>query len=115
MPNRRPAPCAEASLRQTEDRFRNAFDHAPIGMALVSPEGRWLQVNHALCEITGYSERELLEITFQDITHPDDLEADLVLVRQLLAGDLATYCMEKRYLHKDGQVVLDPAQRVPIA
>ena len=96
---------AEESLRQTEDRFRNAFDHAPIGMALVSPEGRWLQVNHALCEITGYSEQELLERTFQDITHPDDLEADLDFARGMLAGDLPSYCMEKRYLRKDGQSV----------
>ena len=96
---------AEESLRQTEDRFRNAFDHAPIGMALVSPEGRWLQVNHALCEITGYSEQELLERTFQDITHPDDLEADLDFARRMLAGDLPSYCMEKRYLRKDGQSV----------
>ena len=106
---------AEASLRQTEDRFRNAFDNAPIGMALVSPEGHWLQVNHALCEITGYSERELLEITFQDITHPDDLDADLDYVRLMLAGDLATYCMEKRYLRKDGQVVWILLERVPVA
>jgi PAS domain S-box-containing protein len=96
---------AEESLRQTEDRFRNAFDHAPIGMALVSPEGRWLQVNHALCEITGYSEQELLERTFQDITHPDDLEADLDFARGMLAGNLPAYCMEKRYLRKDGQSV----------
>ena len=96
---------AEESLRQTEDRFRNAFDHAPIGMALVSPEGRCLQVNHALCEITGYSEQELLERTFQDITHPDDLEADLDYARGMLAGDLPSYCMEKRYLRKDGQSV----------
>ena len=96
---------AEESLHQTEDRFRNAFDHAPIGMALVSPEGRCLQVNHALCEITGYSEQELLERTFQDITHPDDLEADLDYARSMLAGDLPSYCMEKRYLRKDGQSV----------
>ena len=74
-------------------------------MALVSPEGRWLQVNHALCEITGYSEQELLERTFQDITHPDDLEADLDFVRRMLAEDLPSYCMEKRYLRKDGQSV----------
>ena len=96
---------AEESLHQTEDRFRNAFDHAPIGMALVSPEGRWLQVNRALCEITGYSEQELLERTFQDITHPDDLEADLDFARGMLAGDLPSYCMEKRYIRKDGQSV----------
>ena len=65
------------TAQQTEDRFRNAFDHAPIGMSLASPEGRLLQVNHAFCEITGYAQEELLEKTFQDITHPDDLDADL--------------------------------------
>ena len=96
---------AEESLRQTEDRFRNSFNHAPIGMALVSPEGRWLQVNQALCEITGYSEQELLARTFQDITHPDDLEADLAFSRRMLVEDLPSFSMEKRYLRKDGKLV----------
>ena len=90
-------------VRKTEDRFRNAFDYAPVGMALVSPEGRWLQVNRAICEITGYSEQELLERTFQDITHPDDLEADLDFARRMLTENLTSYCMEKRYIRKDGQ------------
>ena len=85
--------------------FHNAFEFASIGMALVSPEGKWLQVNRAICEITGYSEAELLERTFQDITHPDDLEADLENVRKMLAGEIKTYQMEKRYLHKNGSVV----------
>ena len=97
--------CAEESLRQTKDCFRNAFDHTPIGMALVSPEGRWLQVNHALCEITGYAEQELLERTFQDITHPDDLEADLAFFRRMLAENLPSFCIEKRYFRKDGQCI----------
>lgn len=85
--------------------FQNAFEFAAIGMALVSPEGKWLRVNRAICEITGYSEAELLERTFQDITHPDDLEADLENVRKMLAGEIKTYQMEKRYLHKNGSVV----------
>ena len=106
---------AEASLRQTEDRFRNAFDNAPIGMALVSPEGRWLQVNHALCEITGYSERELLEITFQDITHPDDLDADLDYVRRMLSRDLPTLLHGETLPSQGRAIRLDPAQRVPVA
>ena len=106
---------AEESLRQTEDRFRNAFDHAPIGMALVSPEGRWLQVNHALCEITGYSEPELLERTFQDITHPDDLEADLDFVRRMLAGDLPSFSHGETLPPQGRATRLDPAQRVPVA
>jgi PAS domain S-box-containing protein len=85
--------------------FQNAFEFAAIGMALVSPEGKWLRVNRAICEITGYSETELLKRTFQDITHPDDLEADLENVRKMLAGEVKTYQMEKRYLHKNGSVV----------
>ncbi len=93
------------TVQQTEDRFRNAFDHAPIGMALVSPEGRWLEVNQVLCDITGFSEQELVERTFQDITHPDDLEADLDSTRRMLAGEISSFCMEKRYVRKDGQLV----------
>jgi two-component system, cell cycle sensor histidine kinase and response regulator CckA len=95
---------AEA-LAVSDERFRSAFDHAPIGMALVSREGRWLRVNEALCNIVGYSEEELLERTFQDITHPDDLEADLAHVRRLLADEARFYEMEKRYVHRDGRLV----------
>jgi PAS domain S-box-containing protein len=96
--------CAAASL-DPDSLFQNAFEFAAIGMALVSPEGKWLQVNRAICEITGYGEAELLERTFQDITHPDDLEADLENVHKMLAGEIKTYQMEKRYLHKNGSVV----------
>ena len=85
--------------------FQNAFEFAAIGMALVSPEGKWLRVNHSVCEITGYTEAELLERTFQDITHPEDLDADLANVEKMLAGDIKTYQMEKRYLHKNGSIV----------
>ena len=85
--------------------FKSAFEFAAIGMALVSPEGKWLQVNRSVCKITGYSEAELLERTFQDITHPDDLELDLENVRKMLAGEINTYQMEKRYYHKDGTIV----------
>ena len=85
--------------------FQNAFEFAAIGMALVSPEGKWLRVNRTICEITGYSEAELLERTFQDITHPDDLDLDLANVRKMLAGEIKTYQMEKRYFHKDGSIV----------
>jgi len=85
--------------------FQSAFEFAAIGMALVSPEGKWLRVNRAICEITGYTEAELLERTFQDITHPDDLEADLENVHKMLAGEIKTYQMEKRYFHKNGSIV----------
>jgi PAS domain S-box-containing protein len=71
-------------------------------MALVSPEGRWLQVNTAICEIVGYTPAELMKLTFQDITHPEDLGKDLALVSDVLAGRIATYSMDKRYIRKDG-------------
>ena len=93
------------SLRLSEERFRTAFDHAPIGMDLVDLEGRFLQVNAALCALTGYTEPELLTKSFQDITHADDLAADLALVDQLLAGETRAFQMEKRYLRKDRTVV----------
>ncbi len=87
------------------DIFENAFQYAAIGMALVSPQGQWLRVNRALCEITGYSEQELLNLTFQDITHPDDLNIDLNYLQQMLDGDIENYVLEKRYFHKNGHVV----------
>jgi PAS domain S-box-containing protein len=95
----------QRELDEAEERFRTAFDNAPIGMALVAPDGRWLKVNRAICEITGYSETALLTRTFQSITHPDDLDADLELLRQVLAGERRTYQMDKRYLHADGHII----------
>ncbi|HEV2861981.1 MAG TPA: EAL domain-containing protein [Pyrinomonadaceae bacterium] len=94
-----------AALRESEERFRSAFDYAAIGMALVSPEGRWLQVNNSLCDIVGYTERELLGMTFQDITHADELGTVSQHVRQLLDGELPAYQTEKRYVHKEGREV----------
>ena len=95
----------ELDLEESEARFRETFDEAPIGIALVGPNGRWLEVNRALCEIVGYSEPELLQLTFQDITHPDDLEADLRKLGQVLSGEIQTYQMEKRYFHKEGHAI----------
>lgn len=96
---------AEEALGESEERFRSAFDNAAIGMALVAVDGRWLKVNHALCEIVGYCEQEMLATTFQAITHPDDLDADLNYVRQQLSGEIRAYEMEKRYFHKLGHVI----------
>jgi PAS domain S-box-containing protein len=93
------------ALRMSEERFSNAIEHAPIGMALVSTEGRWLKVNQEICGLLGYSAEELMQKTFQDITHPDDLEADMGHVQDLLAGRGTSYHMEKRYFRKDGQLV----------
>jgi PAS domain S-box-containing protein/diguanylate cyclase (GGDEF)-like protein len=96
---------AEEALRQSDERFSGAFEFAPIGMALVLPDGRWLKVNQALCDLVGYSAAELLCRTFQDITYPEDLAADLEAVRRLIAGEIHTYEMEKRYVHARGNVV----------
>jgi PAS domain S-box-containing protein len=94
----------EAALRERQ-KLSSAFKDAAIGMALVKTDGQWLQVNPALCALVGYTEQELLATTFQAITHPADLDADLAFVRQMLTGEIRTYQMEKRYFHKHGQVV----------
>lgn len=95
----------ERELAEAEERFRSAFDNAPIGMALVAPDGRWLKVNRAICEITGYSETALLTRTFHSLTHPDDLDADLEAVRQLLAGEIRTYQLDRRYHDANGRII----------
>ncbi len=95
----------ETALRNSEEQFRSTFTYAPIGMALVGLDGKWMQVNNAVCEIVGYPEEELLAKTFQDITHPDDLDSDLEHINQLLAGEIQSYQMEKRYFHKKGHEV----------
>ena len=92
-------------LQESEERFRSAFDHAAIGMALVSPEGHWLQVNNSFCEIVGYSEQELSAMDIQTIAHPEDLETILMQLRQIGEGKLPSCQMEKRYLHKHGHEV----------
>jgi len=96
---------AERALRESEERFRATFEQAAVGMARVAPDGRWLDVNERLCAILGYARAELLERTFQDLTHPEDLDIDLELVQQMLAGAIQTYALEKRYVKKDGRLV----------
>src|ERR671921_3044727 len=95
----------EESLRESEERFRATFEHAAVGAAQVGIDGRWLRVNRRLSEIVGYEREELLQRTFQEITHPDDLEGDLAHMRFLLEGELQTYTKEKRYLRKGGPEV----------
>ncbi len=92
-------------LRQSEKRFRATFSQAAVGMAHVAPDGRWLLVNQRLCDIIGYPREELLGRTFQEITHPDDLYSDLEQMHRLLAGEIDSYAMEKRYRHRDGHLV----------
>lgn len=90
---------------ESETRFRSALEYSAIGMALVSPQGKWLQVNQALCKLLGYTSEALQRLTFQEITHPDDLDADLSQVRDLLDGHISSYTLEKRYIRSDGEHV----------
>jgi diguanylate cyclase (GGDEF)-like protein/PAS domain S-box-containing protein len=92
----------EEELRAATQLFETAFSRAAIGMALVGLDGEWLRTNQALSQLLGYTAEELGELTFQQITHPDDLNADLHLVHQLLTGDIDDYTMEKRYITKCG-------------
>ncbi|ADC63311.1 PAS domain-containing hybrid sensor histidine kinase/response regulator [Allochromatium vinosum] len=96
---------AEERLRRSEAKFRAAFEIAPHGMALIAPDGHWLQVNQALCRILGYDESELLVRDFQSISHPEDLAADLVYLEQLVSGATDRIQFEKRYLHRQGQPI----------
>jgi diguanylate cyclase (GGDEF)-like protein/PAS domain S-box-containing protein len=93
------------ALRETEAHFRNAFDYAAIGMALVSPQGVWLRVNRSLCELIGYTEDELLSTNFQTVTHADDVGNDLANLYRLIQGETPTCQVEKRYVHRHGQTV----------
>jgi PAS domain S-box-containing protein len=93
------------ALQESEEHFRTAFDYAAIGMALVSPEGCWLRVNRSLCDILGFREEEFLKCDFQELTHRDDLGADLAHIYRMLAGEILTCQLEKRYIHKHGHEV----------
>ncbi|MEH1916374.1 PAS domain S-box protein [Nostoc sp.] len=95
----------EVALRESEERFRAMFNQAAVGIALVALDGQFLQVNPALCEITGYSLEELIQMNFQEITHPDDLEVDLENAGRVLAKEISGYSLEKRYICKDGSIV----------
>lgn len=94
-----------AALRVSEQRFRSAFTYAPIGIALVSPNGHWLKVNRALCDILGYSEGEFLLTDFQSMMVKDDLGVTLVRIHELLAGKISNCQLEQRYVHKSGRTV----------
>jgi len=95
-----------AELRESEERFSGAIEHAAIGMALVGLDGKLIRVNRALCGIVGYSEVELLARScYEDISHPDDIANDKAQANRLVAGEIVTYQLEKRYLHKDGSVI----------
>ncbi|WP_306352903.1 PAS domain S-box protein [Flavobacterium sp. '19STA2R22 D10 B1'] len=92
-------------LELNVEKFHQAFEYASIGMALVSIRGNWLKANKSLCNTFGYTEEELSGITFQEITHPDDLDLDLNFSNQMIRREIENYQMEKRYFHKNGQIV----------
>jgi len=93
------------ALRESEERFRATFEQAAVGINHAEPEGRFVRVNQKFCDITGYSREELLQRTCQDITHVADIDVDRSYVRSLLAGEINTYTLEKRYLRKDGKSI----------
>ena len=96
---------AEAALAESEELFRLTFEQAPIGAALVGRDFRFRRVNARFAQMTGYTADELQQRGFPDITHPDDVDADVRQVRRLTAGEIGEYAREKRYLRKDGVVV----------
>lgn len=96
---------AEEVLRESEMRFRSVFDTAAVGISLAYPDGKHIAVNQALCNMLGYSESELNGLSFQDITHPEDLEIDLYHHQKLLANEIDSFHIEKRYCHKNGQFI----------
>lgn len=96
---------AQELLKRSQERLRQTLGHAPIGIALVAPDGHWLSANRELCQMLGYDEAELLQGTFQDITYPEDLDADLKYLDELFARQRDAYRMDKRYLRKDGELI----------
>jgi PAS domain S-box-containing protein len=91
----------QRALAEREAQFRATFEQAAVGIAHVGLDGAWLRVNQRLCDIVGYTSDDLLQRTFQDVTHPDDLDTDLKYVQQILAGEIQIYSLAKRYLRKD--------------
>jgi PAS domain S-box-containing protein len=99
---------AQERLQQSEEKFRNMYNAAAAGIAVSTPDGRFLQANAAYCQMLGYTEDELRELTFAALTHPDDLILNLELRDELLAGQRHSFVMEKRYLKKNGDIVSPP-------
>ena len=96
---------AEEALQESEERFRNAFEYAAIGMAIVSTDGLFLKINRSLVEMLGYSEQALLATNFQAVTHPDDLDVGIKYMQQMLASGIDSCQFEKRYVRKLGHEV----------
>ncbi len=95
----------EQALSASEERFRNTFEQAAVGIAHMTVDGSWLFVNQRLCDMLGYSEEELLQTTIHQLTHPDDLATELAQLQRLVADAIDGYQLEKRYFHRDGAVI----------
>ncbi|NDC40612.1 MAG: PAS domain S-box protein [Chitinophagia bacterium] len=95
----------QQSLKLSNEVLSSAFDYSAIGIGFISPEGRWLKVNDALCKITGYAREELMEMCYPDITFPEDIDNDKVLIERLLNKEIATYSLDKRYVSKGGNII----------
>ena len=98
-------PAAISSVDYAESFYREAFTQAGVAMAMVALDGRYLNVNRAFCQLVGYERSEMLDRTFQSLTHPDDLELGLQETRDLAGGDIDEYHLEKRYIRRDGSVI----------
>ncbi len=105
---------AQAALRSTEDRFRMTFENAAVGIAHISPEGHWLEVNQRLCEILGYTRETLLQKTTQEITYPEDIEGTVTGLLEMAAGNLPLYVREKRYMRGDGAFIWTSVTASPV-
>ena len=105
---------AEEALRESEELFRKIFDTSPIGMALIGPTFNFREVNRSFCDFTGYSEQELLNLTFGEITHPDYFSQEIDAIRKLAAGELQVYKAEKRYIRQDKKAIWGKAHITPI-
>lgn len=93
------------NLLEQKEKFQGAFENSAIGFALVSPEGKWLEVNKSIADMVGYTKEELMSMSFQDITHPEDLDLDLSYLKKVLDNEIQTYQIEKRYIHKNGEII----------
>ena len=96
---------AQRVLQESEERFRRVFEEGPLGLALVGKDYRFEKVNNALCRMVGYDEEELLRLSFVEITHPDDVRADVDLAEQLFKREIPFYRIQKRYVKKSGEII----------
>ena len=96
---------AEEALSYSENRFRNIFEKGPLGIALTDPEFRFIKVNPAFCQMLGYEEKELVGLTFREISHPDDVKISFELSTKLRKSEIDDFAIQKRYLRKDGQSI----------